>query len=443
MPDMTGTPLPGRPDSMVRMPRNFLNRVLIAAVALSLAAVTAGISPAASAAGRPPARGAGVAAAHVSPRSAVPWRRVGPGWVLAQYWPGRISFIHKAIAAPVTLYLISPTGHRYQLHRWAATKDPLYVLDWSGDKTRALLYSATSGRLEQLILATGRVSHISLPAPVNPFMIGYSRPAGHFLLAVRQASGSTQLVRLSLTGRLIKVLATGAHDGTAVSSSSGRTIAVAGARGLQLVSTNGGVIRRLPVPRTGSSGCLPARWWNSGTILATCVARGTHRGRLWLVPASGARPTPLTPQRGPHSPDPGDLDAWATPGVRYLQGLGSNGRVLIFRPRANGAVQAVKPPGSAYENWILAARGSRLLVNEISPCRGTDSLRWFSPATGRSQTLIKAPRGRQGVVGAFPYGPPLAEFVAVVGCSAGHPDLDVRSPGAKVIAPGLPLSAAG
>jgi hypothetical protein len=63
MPDMIGTPLPGRPDSMVRMPRNFLNRVLIAAVALSLAAVTAGISPAASAAGRPPAHGAIAAAA--------------------------------------------------------------------------------------------------------------------------------------------------------------------------------------------------------------------------------------------------------------------------------------------------------------------------------------------------------------------------------------------
>ncbi|MGH3393466.1 MAG: hypothetical protein ACRDPO_02135 [Streptosporangiaceae bacterium] len=250
-------------------------------------------------------------------------------------------------------------------------------------------------------------------------------------------------MRLSLTGRLVKVLATGTHDGTAVYSSSGRTIAVAGARGLQLVSTNGGVIRRLPVPRTGSAGCRPARWWNSRVIVAACVARGTHRGRLWLVPASGARPRPLTPQRGPHSPDPGDLDAWAIPGGRYLQSLGSNGRVLIFRQHANGAVQAIKPPGSAYLNWILAARGPRLLVNENSACRGTDSLRWFNPVTGRGQTLIKAPRGRQGLVGAFPYGAPLAEVVVAVGCGGGRPALDVRSPGATGIAPGLPVSAAG
>ena len=123
---------------MLRRPGNIPNKVLIAAAALSLTAVTAGISPAASAAGRPPAPS--IAATHVSPRSAVPWRRVGPGWVLAQYWPGRFADPGQAKAAPVTLYLISPAGHRYLLRRWAATKKPLCLTDWSGDKTRVLLF---------------------------------------------------------------------------------------------------------------------------------------------------------------------------------------------------------------------------------------------------------------------------------------------------------------
>src|SRR6202035_2325981 len=178
---------------MLRRPGNIPNKVLIAAAALSLTAVTAGISPAASAAGRPPAPSASVAATHVSPRAAVPWRRVGPGWVLAQYWPGRFADPGQAKAAPVSLYLISPAGHRYLLRRWAATRKPLGLTDWAGDKTRVLLFNQLSGRL----------------------------------------------------------------DGTPVYSTSGATIAVGGAKGLQLVSTNGGVIRRLPVPRTGSSGCLP------------------------------------------------------------------------------------------------------------------------------------------------------------------------------------------
>ena len=131
--------------------------------------------------------------------------------MLAQYWPGRFADPGKAIAAPVTLYLISPAGHRYQLHRWAATKNPLYLIDWSGDKTRALLYDQASGRLEQLTLATGRVSHISLPTRVSSFtdQLHPARRAGPARLPAGPAAAA-QLVRLSLTGRLVKVLATGA-----------------------------------------------------------------------------------------------------------------------------------------------------------------------------------------------------------------------------------------
>jgi hypothetical protein len=422
---------------MLRRPGNIPNKVLIATVALSLTAVTSGLSPAASAAGRPPAPGAGAAATHVSPRSAVPWRRVGPGWVLAQYWPGRFFYQSKPKAASASLYLISPAGHRYLLRRSAATKNPPYVTDWSGDKARALLYDARSGHMEQLTLATGRVSHIRMPSGVPGFTIGYTRPAGQGLLAFRAVRGGSQLMRLSLTGRLVKVLATGPHDGTAVYSASGATIAVAGATGLQLVSTNGGVIRRLPVPRTGSSGCFPARWWNSRTILASCVARGAHRDRLWLVPASGARPRPLTPQRGPHSPDPGDFNAWATPGGLYLQAVTASGSVLIFRQRPNGALRAVKVPGSARLNWIASTRSSRLLINQESPCAGTDSLLWFNPATGREQYLIKAPRGRAGLLGFVPYGPPEADIVISVACPAGRAAHILSSPGAS-FAPGLP-----
>ena len=67
-------------------------------------------------------------------------------------------------------------------------------------------------------------------------------------------------------------------------------------------------------------------------------------------------------------------------------------------------------------NWVLAARRSRLLVNEMAPCRGTDSLRWFSPATQRGQTL--------------------AEIRVSVVCGAGRAPRVVHSPGAMTIAPG-------
>jgi hypothetical protein len=412
------------------MPRNIHNKLLIA-VTISISVALAGVPLAAGAAARPATSAAG----QVSPRASVPWRRVGPGWELTQYWPGRFQSIKKAIAAPVTLYLISPAGHRYQLYRWAATTKPPSLIDWSGDKARALIYLPITGRLEQLALATGRVSRISPPSQVAT--IGYTRPAGQGLLAIRHAGARVQLLRLSLAGQLVKVLASGARDAVAVYSSSGTTIAVAGARGLQLVSTNGGVIRGLPVPRTDSSGCLPTRWWNARTILATCVAGGAHRDRLWLVPASGARPRPLTPQHGPHSPDPGDLDAWTTPGGLYLQGINSDGRALIFRQRANGALRPIKIAGSANDNWIAGARGSRLLISETSLCGQSDSLLWFSPATGGEQMLLKAPRGRAGTTGVVPYGPPFSDVQVEGACPGGAATRDVSGPGATGVAPGL------
>jgi TolB protein len=275
-----------------------------------------------------------------------------------------------------------------------------------------------------------------VPLTEDEHPVGELCPGGEhepFRVSVRARAA----LRLSLAGRLVKVLASGAKDATAVYSSSGAAVAVAGASGLQLVSNNGGVIRRLPVPRTGSSGCTPIRWWDARAILAACVATGTHRDRLWLVPASGARPRPLTPQHGPHSPDPGDLDAWATPGALYLQGITPGGRALIFRQQANGALRAIKVPGSANDNWIASARSSRLLVSETSRCGQSTSLLWFSPATGREQTLLKAPRDRVGVLALAPYGPPLADVSVEVVCTGGSATRDLRSPGEKGFAPGL------
>ena len=59
---------------------------------------------------------AGVAAARPAAgtaRVSVPWNRVGTGWVLAQY----TSAAPVGRTGPAELYLISPSGTRYQLAR--------------------------------------------------------------------------------------------------------------------------------------------------------------------------------------------------------------------------------------------------------------------------------------------------------------------------------------
>ena len=401
---------------------------LALAGALAVTLASSGSAPAAAAGRRPAASVASLGAGQTGPRSAVPWREVGPGWVLAEYWPGRYEWEAKPRAAAATLYLIDPAGGRYRLYRWPVTKNPPFLVDWSGDKSRALVSS--SGPLEQVVLATGKISRFRLPGEAQ--VIAYTRPSGQGLLGWRQVGSRTQLARYRLTGELAKVLISDTSTIAAVYSSKGSALAVGGPHGVLLVSNRGGVIRGLPVPGV-RGGCAPSRWWNSRVILAWCRAASSSRSRLWLVPVSGARPSALTAQRGRRSPDPGDIGAWQVRGRLYLQALAPSGIARIFRQPANGQVAAVTVPHTAGDNWILAARGPRLLLAaEQDPCDDSNtSLTWFNPVTRREQMLIRTPHALAGVLGAVPYGQPLAPIFFAVGCAgasmkrAGKPGVDI------------------
>lgn len=392
------------------------SRILTVLLAAGLAAGGSGVAAASGGHAADQGRRVVLGAGQTGTRAQVPWRRVGAGWVLSVYWPGRYAYAGRPVAAAATLYLLDPAGGRYRLFRWAATRNPPVLMDWSGDKSRALLISAKGQDWQQVVLATGKLSRIGVPAAAQ--LIGYTRPRGDGLLGWQQAGSRARLATYRLTGALDRVLAVGPDDDTAVFSPSGAAVAVAGAWGVQLVSGRGGVIRALPVPGTGPDGCVPSRWWNSATILASCYARGTSRGRLWLVPASGARPRPLTPQRGPRSRDPGDVGAWRLPAGLYLQAVASSGAGRIFRQASGGTARPVTVRRTAGNNWVLAARGPRLLISAETPCYASASLLWLDPATGREQFLLTAPGGRAGVVGSVPYGQPVAELLIAVGCVA-------------------------
>jgi hypothetical protein len=81
------------------------------------------------------------------------------------------------------------------------------------------------------------------------------------------------------------------------------------------------VIRSMPVPGTRFS-CNAVRWWSTGTILASCPTPGSDWPRMWLVPASGAAPTALTPASNVHGFDLGDFNAWQLPAGSISTGTG-------------------------------------------------------------------------------------------------------------------------
>jgi TolB protein len=369
--------------------------IAIATAVLSAGALTAALLTTGTAASAEPATTSH--AATIAQAAGVPWSHVGPGWVLAQY---TTAAPEGGKAGPVTLYLISPGGARYQLARWPDSRTAPGLVAWSPDGKRALfqVFSGKGGA-EQLTLATGRKSTFVMQGNATP--IGYTTPRGLNIVGTRPSGTRTSLARYSLSGPLVQSLG---YSAGALYTPSGTEFAAGARHGIKLVSNRGSLIRQLPVPGTGASTCGPVRWWNSGTILASCEPPGTGPQRLWLVPVSGVRPKALTPPRNPaRSGDFGDLDAWRLPSGLYLQAAGACGVLHIYRQARNGSIKLVTVPHTSGDNRVLTARGSRLLVQAPTDCIGSVSLLWYNPATQAEQWLIRPPAHAIGVTVAIPF----------------------------------------
>jgi hypothetical protein len=373
----------------MRVRRTSLTAIVTAALSAVLltAATTAGV-----AAAQPAAQ-----LTAGSARTSVPWSHVGAGWVLTQY----ASAAPEGGSGPAALYLISPGGTRYRLASWPNWRFAPQLLAWSPDGQRAL-FQVFSGQVgtEVLTLATGQVSTFVMPGAASP--IGFTTPRGLNIVAGQPSGSGTSLARYSLSGRLLQPLGYSA-DGQVLYASSGIAFLTGTGHGLKLVSNDGALIRNLPVPGTSTNSCNPVRWWSSGTVLASCTPPNSASPQLWLVPASGARPTALTPPRRVSSGDLGDLDAWKLPSGLYLQSAGPCAVLQIFKQAGNGSITLVPVPHTNGDNRVLTALGSRLLIQAPTSCVGSVSLLWFSPATRAEQWLIRAPGNVVGASIAIPF----------------------------------------
>jgi hypothetical protein len=369
----------------------------IAAAVLSAGVLTAALITTGTAATAEPT-GTSHPARTAQP-AGVPWSHVGPGWVLAQY---TTAAPEGGKTGPATLYLISPGSARYQLAHWPHFRTAPELVAWSPDGKRALfqVFSGKGG-VEQLTLATGRMNTFVMQGTATP--IGYTTPDGLNIIGSRPSGNATIVARYSLSGRLVQSL--GRFDGgQPLYAPSGTEFAAGASHGIKLVSNRGALIRQLPVPGTSANTCGPVRWWNSGTILASCAPPGTAAQRLWLVPVTGARPKALTPPRNPaRSGDFGDLDAWRLSSGLYLQAAGACGVLHIYRQAPGGSIKLITVPHTNGDNRVLTARGSRLLVEAPTDCTGSVSLLWYDPGTRAEQWLIRPKGNVLGVANAVPF----------------------------------------
>lgn len=443
-PARPGPPRPGgharpparraRRGSRARPPLSGRLIALAAAVAVAAAgaAFLATRHPAASPvrhqAARKPARKPGtglLGAGQSGPRSAIPWSRLTPGttgWTLAELSAAPAG---GTAAGTITVDLVDPRGGRYTDQSWAAGSTP-QLLAWSGDHTRALVaVTSAAGTVSYQLLALDSGTRTALQLPAGVAAAGFTRPSGQAILAIRQGRSRYRLQRYSLDGRLQGSVAAlprpagqpgvlpGCSEGAcAVSSPDGLTDAwgVAGGK-LQLVSNAGGRATTVSVP--GSASCVPVTWRDAATVLAYCPAAGQPAaGRLWLIPARGGAPTPLTASPAGSAGTP--IGAWQAAGGTYVtvtsnlqcSGAPAAPRGLsVQQLRSGAAPRPVRISGTTgNHDSVVSAAGGRLLVLAETSCPGTSSLLSVSPSTGAARTVLAGAAGQAGVVAAVPDG---------------------------------------
>jgi hypothetical protein len=374
----------------MRLTRARLTAIVTAMLTVLLTALLLAVGTLTGVASAQPARTTGLAG--------VPWSHVGPGWVLAQY---TTAVPEGGKTGPATLYLVSPGGAKYKLASWPDNRTAPQLLAWSPDGKHALfqIFSGKGG-VENMALATGQKTTFALAGGATP--VEYTTPDGLNIVAGRPSGSQTILARYNLSGKLTRSLGW-STDGAALYEPSGAAFVTGASAGLKLVSNNGALVRKLPVPGTSANTCNPVRWWNGSTVLASCAPPNSAAPQLWLVPLNGGRPAALTPRRSSSSRDLGDLDAWSLSSGLYLQAAGPCGVLQIFQQARNGSIKLVTVPHTQGDNHVLTASGSRLLVQAPTSCIGSNSLLWFNPGTHAEQWLIRAPSNVIGVENAIPF----------------------------------------
>lgn len=364
----------------------------------------------------------------------IPWSLVGPGWTLAEVSSAPATPAAAAVGTGTTTTdLVDPQGGRYQIRASSSGATPL-LLAWSGDGYDALYAvptnSAGAGATYELLsLQTGTMTQLPLPAGVTA--VGFSRPDGTNILAVKEAATVFRLQRYNLHGNFQATIGTlprkaGSPDWLpgcgvqcgALSSPDGLTDVwgVAGDE-MQLVGNAGAPapIRRLAAPGSGSPpSCIPVTWWDTSTILSYCSVAGRPSvGRLWLVPADGSAPSTLTDASGTAAGSAVVTGAWQGPGAVYVtvtnahgcRGGASGPGGLALDRVSGGSLRPVTVNGTTHHyTSVVSVYSGRLLLLAQTSCPGTASLLWFSPSTGATTTLLAGQPGQAGVLAAAPYG---------------------------------------
>jgi hypothetical protein len=359
---------------------------------------------------------------------AVPWPKVGPGWMLAMWnpitpvMPGSDPVPNEPAydMATSTLYLVDPQGNRYPITTFAPGARP-ELIGWSGDGSHALVdperYVPKSSSLVSIDLHTGAQTATAVQGYAQ-----YTRPDGNALLIATDHDGKKPgtLKRVDLAGKELQSYPTdqlggaGVFSGDYLQSLDGTQLVLGTANrdsdgvtrsdnSLVVMGNDGKIIRTLPSPMSKAE-CAPVRWWAPTVILAHCD--NDAGSQLWTVPVDGGTPTPLTAVNSGQEDDPGfggDIDDWVAyqlPSGTFLQSTGACGSIFLSRLTPDMHTTRVDVPGVSDSIAVAGVTGDKLLLLAKVGCSGTTSLLTYDPAANTSTVLLGPPINGGGVTDA-------------------------------------------
>jgi hypothetical protein len=384
-------------------------RVGVVALGVALAAgcsSSTGATTAHSPSDRPTAVAQPAAHGVEAPIETIPWAQVGPGWMLAVWSP---VIAHRPGEKPApneptwdkattTLYLIDPVGGRYPITTFP-TGSTARLVDWSGDRSHALLDAAKPGSVSggtviSLDLRNGKQTTFSL---VEGSPIGYARPDGTAVLIGKGHYGDRpSLERVNLAGHQELIYPVGQdYKGGALPTPDGAQVVLGSSKGLALMGEDGTPGKVLPVPGKLTA-CSPIRWWTATVVLARCTdaVRFSSTGQLWQVPVDGTAPTALTAVNSAQGDDPGfrgdygDTNAWQLPSGTFLQSIGACGTMFLSRLTPDGHTARVNVPGVSSSVIVNGVSGDKLVLVAKAGCGPGTSLLTYDPAANTYTTLL-------------------------------------------------------
>jgi TolB protein len=342
----------------------------------------------------------------------VPWSDVGSGWSVAVWNPTAASSATPPPAAGTPeLFLVSPVGGRYLI-----AKEPgvtLALHDWNKpgrevlvDSTKAC-YGCTAG-LQVVDMRNGRATHpwsgSAATRTVDTFSARLATPRGGSVYAntTSDQGPSCTLVRYTLTGREQRNFPTflgsvGNYSCGFALNPLGETIAVSGAKGIAIMTTDGTITSQFPASGT-LTGCLPIKWWDANDILAYCSPSSTTSlTQLFLVSTRNGAFTALAGP--PTGGDSGDLNAWELSSALYGQSAAGCGTEYLSMKGSSGSMEPVTVPSvkSGGSIIVLGATSSELLLHATLECGQGESLFFFNPSTNKT-TVVLGPSVNGGAV---------------------------------------------